>query len=111
MRLKSVLTRDEEKFNNIFTKMWDHSGGWMSFSYPHSVVYYLKFLLRAESCRDYVDGCLSMAHLPNVVVADMTHIVSKHANRSRREDIEKYNKEITKVNFLDCMIEEQQTRK
>ena len=92
MRLKSVLTRDEEKFNKIFIKMWGHSGGWMSFSCPHSVVYYLKFLLRAESCRNYVDGCLSMAYLPNVVVVDMAHIVSKHANRSRREDIEKYNK-------------------
>ena len=92
MRLKSVLTRDEEKFNKIFTKMWGHAGGWLSFSCPHGVVYYLKFLLRAESCRDYVDGCLSMAYLPNVVVVDMAHIVAKHANRIRREDIEKYKK-------------------
>ena len=92
MRLKSVLTRDEEKFNKIFTKMWGHAGGWLSFSCPHGLVYYLKFLLRAESCRDYVDGCLSMAHLPNVVIVDMAHIVAKHANSSRREDIEKYNK-------------------
>ena len=92
MRLKSVLTRDEEKFNKIFTKMWGHSGDWLSFSCPHGLVYYVKFLLRAESCRDYVDGYLSMAYLPNVVVVDMTHIVAKHANRSRREDIEKYKK-------------------
>ena len=32
------------------------------------------------------------AHLPNIVVVDMAHIVAKHANRSRREDNEKYNK-------------------
>ena len=37
MRLKSVLTRDVEKFNKIFIKMWGHSGGWMSFSCPHIV--------------------------------------------------------------------------
>ena len=92
MRLKSVLTRDDEEFNKIFTKMWGHLGGWLSFSCPHGVVYYLKFLLHAESFRDYVDGCLSTAYLPNVVVVDMTHIVAKHANRSRREDIEKYKK-------------------
>ena len=73
--------------------MWGHSGGWLSFSCLHGVVYCLKFLLRAESCRDYVDGCLSMSNLPNVFVANMAQIVAKHANRSRREDIEKYNKE------------------
>ena len=91
MRLKSVVTRDEEKFNNFFSNMWGHSGGWLSLSCPYDVVYYLKFLLRAERFRDYVDGCLSMAHLPKVIV-DMAHIVAKHANRSRRKDIEKYDK-------------------
>ena len=91
MRLKSVITSDEEKFNKIFTKIWDHSGGWLPFSCSHRVVYFLKFLLRAESCRDYVDACLSMAHLKNVVAVDMTHIVAKHVNRNRREDIEKHN--------------------
>ena len=30
--------------------------------------------------------------LTNVVIVDMAHIVAKHANSSRREDIEKYNK-------------------
>ena len=71
--------------------MWGHSGGLLSFSCLHVVVYYLKFLLLAESWRDYVDGCLSITHLPNVVVVDMSHIVAKLANRSRREEIEKYN--------------------
>ena len=91
MRLKSVVTRDVEKFNNFFSNMSGHSGGWLSLSCPYDVVNYLKFLLRAERFRDYVDGCLSMAHLPNVVV-DMAHIVAKHANSSRRKDIEKYDK-------------------
>ena len=111
MRLKSVLTRNEEKFNKFFTKMWGHSGGWLSFSCPQGAVYYLKFLLRAESCRGYVDGYLSMAYLPNVVVVDMTHIVAKHANRNQREDIEKYKKGDNEGKPLDHMIEEQQIRK
>ena len=92
MRLMSAITRDEEKFNKIFSLMWGYSGDWLSFSCPHGVVCYLKFLLTAESFRGYVDGCLSMAHLPIVVVVDMTNMVATHANRSQRVDIEKYNK-------------------
>ena len=92
MRLMSAITRDEEKFNKIFSLMWGYSGDWLSFSCPHDVVCYLKFLLTAESFRGYVDGCLSMAHLPIVVVVDMTNMVATHANRSQRVDIEKYNK-------------------
>ena len=52
-----------------------------------------------------------MAYLPNVVVVDMTHIVAKHANRNRREDIEKYKKGDNEGKPLDHMIEEQQIRK
>ena len=53
-------------------------------------MYYLKFLLRSESSRDYVDGLLSMKHIPNVVLIDMAHIIAKHALISRREDVQKY---------------------
>ena len=53
---------------------------------PHGVVYYLKFLLRSGSSRDYLDGLLSVEHLPNITVVDMTHIVANHALVSRKED-------------------------
>ena len=64
----------------------------MSFSCPHGIVYYLKFLLRAGSCRGYVDGLLSLKHQPNVVIVDMAHIVANHANNTRKEDNRKYGK-------------------
>ena len=55
MRIKAATLKDGKKFCKIFAK-------WLSFSCPHGVVYYLKFLLRFESSRDYVDGLLSMEH-------------------------------------------------
>lgn len=57
------------------------TGGWLSASCPHGVVYGLKFCLRAESPRDHVDLLLSMAHQPPVVINDMPHIVARHGNR------------------------------
>ena len=33
MHIKSVITRDDEKFKKLFSKMWGHSGGWLIFSY------------------------------------------------------------------------------
>ena len=64
----------------------------MSFSCPHGIVYYLKFLLRAESCRDYVDGLLSLKHQPNIVIVYMAHIVANYANNTRKEDNRKCGK-------------------
>ena len=46
-----------------------------------------KFLLRSESSRDYIDGLLSMEHLPNTTVIDMAHIVANHALVSRKEEV------------------------
>ena len=53
-------------------------------------MYYLKCLLKSESSPDYRDGLLSMKHIPNVVVIDMTHIIAKYALISRKEDLQKY---------------------
>ena len=58
----------------------------------HGIVHYLKFLLRAESCRDYVDGLLLLKDQPNIVIVDMAHIVANHANNTRKEDNKKYGK-------------------
>lgn len=44
------------------------------------MVYALKFVIRAEGPRDYVDLLLSMEHLPNVVLVDMAHMVAAHGN-------------------------------
>ena len=90
MRIKTAILTDDSKFRKIFSNIWGHSGGWLTFSCPHGVVCYLKFLLRSERSRDYIDGLLSMKHIPNVVVIYMTHIIAKHALVSRREDVQRY---------------------
>ena len=48
--------------------------------------------MRAESCRDYVDGLLSLKHQPNIAIDDMVHIVANHANNTRKEDNIRYGK-------------------
>ena len=90
MRIKAAALKDGKKICKIFSKIWGHSGGRLSFSCPHGVVYYLKFSLQSESSCDYVHGLLSMEHLPNITVIDMAYIVAKHALVSRKEYVMKY---------------------
>ena len=47
------------------------------------VVYVLKFVLRAESPRDYVDVLLSMKFQPNICIIDMAHMVVAHGNKRK----------------------------
>ena len=90
MRINAAALKDGKICREIYSKIWGHSGGWLSFSCPRGVVYYLKYLLRSKSSRDYVDGLLPMEHLPNITVSDMDHIVANHALVSRKEDVIKY---------------------
>ena len=92
MRLKNAIANNDNNFKKLFSKLWGHSGGWLSFSCQHGIVYYLKFILRAKSPRDYVDGLLSLVYIPNIVVVDMAHIVAKHATSSRKDDAKYYGK-------------------
>ena len=46
-------------------------------------MYALKFVVRAESPRDYVDVLLSMKYQPNVVLIDMAHMVAVHGNHRK----------------------------
>ena len=65
-KIKEVINKNDAKFKKVFSKLRGHSGGRLSFSCPHGIIYYLKFLLRAESCRNYVDGLFSLRHQPNI---------------------------------------------
>lgn len=47
---------------------------------PHGIVYSVKFNLRAESPRDFVDLLLSWKHLPNVCVYDFARGLVAHVN-------------------------------
>jgi len=55
-------------------------GGWSAVMCPCGVVYSLKFNMRAESPRDYVDILLSWQHLPNVTIYDFARGLATHGN-------------------------------
>ncbi|XP_071943752.1 uncharacterized protein [Antedon mediterranea] len=80
LRIRGKLPNDNV-FNKVFSRVWGASGGWLSASCPHRIVYGVKFLLRAESPRDHVDLLMSLAKQPAIVVCDMPQMVSRHGNR------------------------------
>ena len=84
LNIKKIITKDETQFNKAFCKIWGYSGGWISALCPHGIVYALKFVLRAESPRDYVDLLLSMKHQPTICIIDMAHMVVAHGNRRKK---------------------------
>ena len=56
LRIKAVVLSGDSKFRKIFSNIWGPSGAWLTFSCPHGVVYYLKFLLKSQNSHDYIDG-------------------------------------------------------
>ena len=48
---------------------------------PQKVVYFVKFLVRAEGPRDYIDLLLSMKYQPNILISDMPQIIASHRNK------------------------------
>ena len=101
MRLKNPMANNDNNFKKLFSKLWGHSGVSVSFSCQHGIVYYLKFILSAESPRDYVDGLLSLAYIPNIVVVDVAHIVAKHATSTRKDDAKYYGKDVKEGNIFN----------
>lgn len=64
-----------------------HVGGWCAIMCPCGVVYSLKFLIRAESPRDYADLLLSWKHLPYICIYDFARGLVAHTNVTRAPDI------------------------
>ena len=91
VQVKNAVSKDEAKFKKAFTKMWGCSGGWVSGTCPHGVIYTLKFVLRAESPRDYVDLILSMAHQPNIIISDMANMLVAHGNKRKKDMFHPFN--------------------
>ncbi|RXN07200.1 HMG domain-containing 3-like protein [Labeo rohita] len=75
LRLRSEM-QNRHSYDKIFQKIWGAS----VVLCPHGVVYSLKFNLRAESPRDFVDLLLSWQHLPNVTIYDFARGLATHAN-------------------------------
>ncbi|XP_056892376.1 uncharacterized protein LOC130527698 [Takifugu flavidus] len=68
-------------YNKLLEKVWGASGNWAVITCPCGIVYSLKFNLRTESPRDFVDLLLSWKHFPNVTVCDYAGALALHANR------------------------------
>nr|XP_039264229.1 uncharacterized protein LOC120340044 [Styela clava] len=51
----------------------------------------MKFVLRAESPRDFVDILLSMKHQPNITIIDMANMIVAHGNNRKDGMFHPYN--------------------
>lgn len=56
------------------------TGGFLTASCPHKIIYAVKPLVRAESVRDHVDVVLSLAHVPTITINDMPNMTARHGN-------------------------------
>ena len=90
-RIKDALGRKNDKVNKIFKKIFGCSGGWLTVACRHGIIYAVKFLLRAESLRDYIDILRSMKFKPNILICDTAHIVADHGNRTEPEFFKPFN--------------------
>ena len=80
VRLKDAL-KDKVRIDKFFFKLWNSSGGLLTGTCPHGVVYAFKSLLMPESPRDIGDVLLSMKFPPTIVISDIPHMVAGHVNR------------------------------
>lgn len=60
-------------------------GGFLHFSCPHGVVYYLNFLFWTESAQDHVDGLLSFETFPTCYISDVSGQVARHMNNRTKQ--------------------------
>ena len=78
--LKSAIASSAH-IDKFFVKIWHASGGTLSATCPHGIVYMMKGLFKAESTRDTADLLLSMKHPPNIVISDVPHMLAAHTNK------------------------------
>ncbi|XP_071359017.1 uncharacterized protein [Trachinotus anak] len=79
MRL-SKGTKSRQKYDKVFQKTWFASGGWAVIMCPCSIVYSIKYNIRAESPQDFTDLLLSWKHMPNIVIYDFASELATHMN-------------------------------
>lgn len=78
-----VLKVDEfHSLNKLYSSL---SGGWAAILCPCGIVYSVKFLLRAESPRDFTDMLFSWKHIPNICIYDFARGLATHSNLRRPE--------------------------
>ncbi|XP_076843551.1 uncharacterized protein LOC143488617 isoform X2 [Brachyhypopomus gauderio] len=79
LRLREEI-KSRNAYDKIFEKVWGASGGWTTIMCPCGIVYSVKFNMRAESPRDYMDLLLSWKYMPNVTVYDFARGLATHGN-------------------------------
>ncbi|KAM9752062.1 uncharacterized protein ACNS7B_008700 isoform 2-T3 [Menidia menidia] len=79
IRLQTEM-KNRASYDKVFSHVWGASGGWAVVTCPCAVVYAVKFNLRAESPRDFIDLLLSMKHFPNITLYDFARGLATHAN-------------------------------
>ena len=47
-RIKGALNRNTVQFTKVFKKLWGCSGGWLTITCTHGIIYGVKVLLRSE---------------------------------------------------------------
>ncbi|XP_073676614.1 uncharacterized protein [Garra rufa] len=83
-RLRKEM-QNRTAYDKIFQKVWGASGGWAAILCPCGIVYSVKFLLRAESPRDFTDMLFSWKHIPNICIYDFARGLATHSNLRRPE--------------------------
>ncbi|XP_058614543.1 uncharacterized protein LOC131529049 [Onychostoma macrolepis] len=86
LRLRQEM-RNRSSYDKVFQKVWGASGGWAVITCPCGVVYSLKFLIQAESPRDYADCLLSFKHFPNINIYDFARGLATHTNLREPERV------------------------
>nr|XP_039269852.1 uncharacterized protein LOC120344622 isoform X3 [Styela clava] len=75
-------------FKDVCPKMYKSikhcGGGIVHFRCPHGICYYMKYLLRQESARDYIDGILSLKRQPHAIISDIASQVAHHGEARKR---------------------------
>ena len=72
-RVKGSLSGNNILFTKVFKKLWGCSGGWLTMTCSHRIIHGVKFLLRSESPRDYINMVRSMKHRPYILICDTWH--------------------------------------
>ena len=79
---KVMDTGNYTLFAKSFPKIYGHSGGLLSFSCPHNIVYVRKVCVTPEGAADYVQALASMVHTPTVFIVDFSPTVAANGENN-----------------------------
>jgi hypothetical protein len=79
-RLRQASVK-RSQFDKYYSKIVNRSGGWLTASCPHNVIYAAKFLFRSESPVDYLNIMKSFKYQPTVSIIDIANRVASLGNK------------------------------